>query len=314
MTDHIHIVGQHDEETIKQLEGVAIRAARTAIMADGHRGYWMPIGGVAAFRDLVSPVAVGFDIACGNCAIQTDLTLDNIGKSEDKRHWMLSKIADDIQSHISFGLGRSNVADDAPTDHALFADERWSVLPAACNVDDLKQKARDQLGTVGSGNHYVDVFVDENGTVWVGAHFGSRGFGHTVCGGFMSLASGLRWNPHEGATIDADSCGGFLLRTDEALGQSYWSMMELAGDYAYAGREWVVRKIVKDILGGKVVEMVHNHHNFAWREKQMMPDTNVMEDVVVIRKGATPAFPSQKGFVGGSMGDQSVILEGTGDF
>jgi tRNA-splicing ligase RtcB len=86
-------------------------------------------------------------------------------------------------------------------------------------------------------------------------------------------------------------------------------MMNIAGEYAYAGREWVVRKVLA-ILGANEVDMVHNHHNFAWREIQYMPDTEQDEDVVVIRKGATPAFPGEKGFVGGSMGDQSVILEG----
>jgi tRNA-splicing ligase RtcB len=282
------IVGTHDEKTIDQLANVAVRAARVALMADGHLGYWMPIGGVAAFRDWVSPVGVGFDIACGNCAIKTDMTLDDIGKSDANRAWQMSKIADDIVKHVSFGLGRSNLADDAPTDHSLFTDERWDVLPNAAPIDDLRELARKQLGTVGSGNHYVDIFVDEDGIIWVGVHFGSRGFGHKICSGFMSIAAGYRWD---------------VRVTEAEVGDA---LMHLN---TWEGREWVARKVV-DILGANEVEMVHNHHNFAWREDQYMPDTNELEEVVVIRKGATPAFPCQKGFVGGSMGDVSVILEG----
>jgi tRNA-splicing ligase RtcB len=287
----MYIVGNHDEKTIEQLEQVGYRAARTALMADGHLGYWMPIGGVAAFRNWVSPVGVGFDIACGNCAIQTDMNLSDFGEGE-KRHSTLSKLADDISSHISFGIGRNNLADDAPTDHSLFEDERWEVLPQAANKQALRDLARNQLGTVGSGNHYVDVFHDEEGKIWVGVHFGSRGFGHKVCTGFTCIAAGARWS---GKVATSDSNPGGLMYLDTWGGQAYWAMMELAGDYAYAGREWVAR---------------HNHHNFAWEETHLMPDTGAVEEVIVIRKGATPAFPGQKGFVGGSMGDVSVILEG----
>ena len=301
----MHIVGTHEEKTIEQLRGVAERAARVAIMADGHLGYWMPIGGVAAFRNWVSPVGVGFDIACGNCAIQTDMKLDDLG---DNRHATLSKIADDIQKHISFGIGRTNLADDAPTDHKLFDDERWEVLPAAANASALKQLARAQLGTVGSGNHYVDVFSDENGMLWVGVHFGSRGFGHKLCTGFLNIAVGARWS--EAMAVNEETSKGALMHINTWGGEAYWAMMQLAGDYAYAGREWVARKVVS-ILGANEVEMVHNHHNFAWKEKHWMHDTIAEEDVIVVRKGATPAFPGQKGFVGGSMGDISVILEGT---
>jgi tRNA-splicing ligase RtcB len=94
-----------------------------------------------------------------------------------------------------------------------------------------------------------------------------------------------------------------LLSIDESLGHDYWHLMNLAGEYAYAGREWVARKVVS-ILGGREMELVHNHHNFAWTE------THDGEEFIVVRKGATPAFPGQKGFVGGSMGDDAVILAG----
>ena len=284
------IFGTHDPKTLAQLADVASRAERVALMADGHLGYIMPIGGVAAYRRKVSVVGVGFDIACGNAAIRTDLRLDRFTPNE------VENIADEIESTISFGVGRNNHADDAPTDHPLFESPVWGAIPTKPDRASLNAKARNQLGTVGSGNHYVDVFADEQNRIWVGVHFGSRGFGHTVASGFLALAQGKKWGER---VPEAEA----LLSIDDPLGHDYWHLMNLAGEYAYAGREWVVRKVVS-ILGGREMELVHNHHNFAWTEK------HEGEEYIVVRKGATPAFPGQKGFVGGSMGDDAVILAG----
>lgn len=290
------IFGEHDDKTLAQLRDVASRAEKAALMADGHLGYVMPIGGVAAYRDKVSVVGVGFDIACGNAAIRTDLTLSDLGGTEEEIGRRLNVLADEIQDQVSFGIGRKNRSDDAPVDHPLFEDPAWDALPGHVR-EDLRKKARAQLGTVGSGNHYVDVFADESGTLWVGVHFGSRGFGHTVASGFLALGQGAKW----GQRVPEREV---LLSLDQPLGHDYWHLMELAGRYAYAGREWVARKVV-GILGGREVELVHNHHNFAWREE------HDGEEFIVVRKGATPAFPGQKGFIGGSMGDDAVIVQGT---
>ena len=284
------VFGHHDANTLAQLADVASRAERAALMADGHVGYVMPIGGVAAYHDKASVVGVGFDIACGNAAILTDLTIDGLPAS-------LDRVADQIQRTISFGVGRSNHANDAPVDDPLFDDPAWDAIPGRHERDTLRRKARDQLGTVGSGNHYVDVFADEQGRVWVGVHFGSRGFGHTVASGFLALAQNRPWGvrvPEQEALLDLNA----------PIGDAYWSLMNLAGRYAYAGREWVARKVVS-LLGGSELDLVHNHHNFAWRE------THDGEELIVVRKGATPAFPGQRGFIGGSMGDDAVIVEGT---
>ncbi len=286
------VFGQHEPNTLAQLSDVASRAERAALMADGHLGYVMPIGGVAAYRDQVSVVGVGFDIACGNAAIRTDLFLGPTSDLMDRRE----NLADEIQRVLSFGVGRKNLADDAPVNHALFEDAAWDAVPSKARME-LRQKARAQLGTVGSGNHYVDVFVDENGAVWVGVHFGSRGFGHTIASGFLALSQNQPW----GARVPEREA---LLSLGQPMGQDYWALMSLAGQYAYAGREWVARKVVA-LLGGKELELVHNHHNFAWREE------HGGDEVIVVRKGATPAFPGQKGFVGGSMGDDAVIVQGT---
>ena len=288
---NVAVFGDHEPNTLAQLYDVASRAERAALMADGHLGYVMPIGGVAAYTEQVSVVGVGFDIACGNAAIRTDLTLHGTPGLIDR----LPQIADEIQDVVSFGVGRKNRSDDAPVDHPLFGSAAWNALPGHAR-EGLRSKARAQLGTVGSGNHYVDVFVDEADAIWVGVHFGSRGFGHTVASGFLALSQDAKW----GQRVPEREA---LLPLDQPIGQDYWSLMSLAGEYAYAGREWVARKVVS-LLDGQEQELVHNHHNFAWRER------HDDRDVIVVRKGATPAFPGQKGFIGGSMGDDAVIVQG----
>ena len=294
----MRIFGQHDEQTILQFQRVREHAVDAALMADGHVGYVMPIGGVAAYRDLVSVVGVGFDIACGNAAIRTDLSLDALGRTPEEIHRALSEVADAVADTVSFGMGRRNRADDAPVDHPLFDAPAWDAVPPK-HRQALRVKARQQLGTVGSGNHYIDVFTDETGAIWVGVHFGSRGFGHTVASAFLALGQGKSWGervPEHEVLLDLAS----------PIGHDYWHLMNLAGQYAYAGREWAARKVV-EILGAHEVELVHNHHNFAWKE------SHGGEEMVVIRKGATPAFPGQLGFIGGSMGDDAVIVRGTVD-
>src|SRR5438094_3525565 len=283
------IFGTHEPKTLDQLRDVASRAERAALMADGHLGYVMPIGGVAAYRNQESVVGVGFGIACGNAAIRTDLSPARLG-----RH--LPELADAIQDSISFGVGRKNRAGDAPTDDPLSADAAWDAVPGKHERERLRAKAREQLGTVGSGNHYVDVFADEADHVWVGVHFGSRGFGFGVAHGFLALGQNRAW----GERVPEQET---LLDVATPVGDAYWQLMNLAGRYAYAGREWVARKVVA-LLGGREEELVHNHHNFAWQEE------HGGERFYVVRKGATPAFPGQKGFVGGSMGDDAVIIQG----
>jgi tRNA-splicing ligase RtcB len=142
---------------------------------------------------------------------------------------------------------------------------------------------------------------DERGRVWVGAHFGSRGFGHKTASGFLALAQGLPFDARapEG---EMDS-PPVLLEVGTELADSYVSAMRLAGEYAYAGRDKVVGQVL-EILSAEPVHEVHNHHNLAWQESHRG------RTYWVIRKGCTPARPGQEGFVGGSMGDESVILEG----
>ncbi|MEE2708656.1 MAG: RtcB family protein [Gemmatimonadota bacterium] len=193
---------------------------------------------------------------------------------------------DDIWHSLEFGFGRKN---KTKVDHALFDDDAWKLMP----LKGLKDLAYDQLGTIGSGNHYVDLFEDETRNIWVGAHFGSRGLGHKTATYFLNQGGG-------GDGIDADP---LLFHVNSDLGADYLTCMSLAGRYAYAGRDWVCDTVSR-LLGAKIIDEVHNHHNYAWHEQ------HDGLDYWVVRKGATPAFPGQIGFVGGSMGDISVILEG----
>ncbi len=151
------IFGEHDEVTIKQIETcVAAGGSRAVLCADGHKGYAQPIGGVVAYRDKISLSGVGFDIACGNLAILTDARVEQVQPA-------LETIMDDVVRDISFGMGRSS---KTRIDHELFDDSTWQLKP----LRELKKTAAEQLGTVGGGNHYVDIFADEQDRVWVGVH------------------------------------------------------------------------------------------------------------------------------------------------
>jgi tRNA-splicing ligase RtcB (3'-phosphate/5'-hydroxy nucleic acid ligase) len=297
-TSNSAVFGSHDEKTIAQFEDVASRAAYAALLPDGHLGYVMPIGGVAAYRNLVSPVGVGFDIGCGNLAVRTSVSLSDLEASSRT----LQDLAGDIYSRLSFGVGLTNTSEHAPgPTFASRADAGWDALEAVgAPMQQLRAVAANQLGTIGGGNHYVDVFTDEIGIIWVGAHFGSRGFGHKIASGFMALSQGQPWGTRVPERED-------LLSLASELGSAYMAAMNLAGQYAHEGREWVVRHVVETVLGATIEDSVHNHHNFAWLEQ------HYGEELVVIRKGATPAFPGQRGFVGGSMGDNAVILSGAKD-
>lgn len=281
MTEKLTIVGNHEENTIAQMQNcVADDAIRGVLCADGHLGYSQPVGGVVAYSDKISVSGVGYDIACGNKAVKTNLRWVDVQKFQ-------SRIADQIANDISFGIGKDN---KKQVDHELFDDVAWKIP----FLRDLKQMARQQLGTVGSGNHYCDVFEDEGGFVWVGVHFGSRGLGHKIATNFRLILGGT----------DRIDAAPTLVDENSTNGQEYIAAMNLAGRYAYAGRDSVCDYIAKNILGGQIVESIHNHHNFAWKEE------HDGQSMWVVRKGATPAFPGQRGFIGGSMGGLSVIIKG----
>src|SRR5262245_58014817 len=240
----IKTFGEVDARSLAQLERcmAAGDAEFGVLCADHHPGYSQPIGGGIAYEGYVSPSGVGYDIGCGNKAAETGLTradLDALGG--------VDAVMGEITRRISFGMG---VPAAERVDHP--------VLDRIRNADfapqrKLAQLAASQLGTVGSGNHYVNVMEDERGRIWVGVHFGSRGFGHKTASGFLALAQGLSFDAkaHEG---EMDS-PPVLFPVDSELGESYIAAMEVAGDYAYAGRDVVVDKVL-EILGAEAVHEV----------------------------------------------------------
>jgi tRNA-splicing ligase RtcB len=178
----VAVRGDVDARAVEQLRRCAAAGDAVAgvLCADGHVGYSQPIGGAVAYPEHISPSGVGYDIACGNKAVRTDLLVADVEAD-------LPRLMDTIFARISFGVGRKN---DEPVDHP--------VLDAIREADFAPQRrlhglAAEQLGTVGAGNHYVDLFAGDDGHVWIGVHFGSRGFGHRTASGFLALAQGRRF-------------------------------------------------------------------------------------------------------------------------
>src|SRR5947207_1890352 len=173
----VKIFGAHDERTKEQMARCMQYGSVVGgvLCADGHLGYAQPVGGVIAYDEHISVSGVGFDIACGNMAVKLDLPKKAIA---DRVEPILTNIA----SNVSFGLGRAN---KEKVEHELFDSPLWNDCKV---IEPLKTMARQQLGTVGSGNHYVDLFADEDGFVWIGVHFGSRGLGHKTATAFLKLA------------------------------------------------------------------------------------------------------------------------------
>jgi tRNA-splicing ligase RtcB (3'-phosphate/5'-hydroxy nucleic acid ligase) len=285
----IEIFGREiiDEKSIAQIERCTSENDIGVLTADAHYGYGHPIGGAVAYKNKISLSGVGFDIACGNKAVRTDIKANQI---------TLPKIMDEIYSQISFGIGRRN---NQPVDHEVLDKINIAEFKPQRKLFNL---AKEQLGTVGSGNHFVDLFKDDEGFLWIGVHFGSRGFGHRTTMGFIALSKNLSFedNIKEGS-MDSPP---ILFDIKSELGQAYLEAIKIAGEYAYAGRNLVVNEVLRILDNPKVTFEVHNHHNFARREEHFG------EKYWVIRKGCTPAFPNQLGFIGSNMMDDSVIVEG----
>jgi tRNA-splicing ligase RtcB len=291
--DGIPVFGEADDNTLKQMRNcMSEHATAGALMADNHLGYSQPIGAAVAYPEHISPSGVGYDIACGNKAVMLDIDYIRIRD-------YIPEIMDEIFEKISFGMGRFNPsADEVDISDDIMNHDAWNL--EVCR--DFKQRALQQLGTVGGGNHYVDVFKDELGRVWVGVHFGSRGLGHKIATHYIKAGGGS--NDMMAAPV--------LLHQDSELGKEYLSAMDLAGKYAYAGRDWVCSK-VSEIINAKILIEVHNHHNYAWKEHLKIDDMYA-GDHWVVRKGCTPNYTDRCSFIGGNMADISVITIGNKKF
>ena len=224
----VKIFGEHDDRTREQMARCMQYGSVVGgvLCADGHLGYAQPVGGVIAYEDHISVSGVGFDIACGNLAVKLDVPKRAI---ED----CVGPLLEEIAANVSFGLGRSNAE---KVEHPLFDSPLWH---EAEGIGRLKDMARQQLGTVGSGNHYVDLFDDEEGLVWIGVHFGSRGLGHKTATTFIKLAGGK----------DGIDVAPVVLHQDSDLARQYLAAMTLAGQYAYAGASGWSKRYARSSAG-----------------------------------------------------------------
>ncbi|MCB0705146.1 MAG: RtcB family protein [Saprospiraceae bacterium] len=276
-----------DQNSIRQIENCFGADDLAVLTADAHYGYGHPIGGAVAYKNHISLSGVGFDIACGNKAVRTNILADEID---------IRKVMDEIFTRISFGIGRPN---NEPVDDPVFEKIEKAAFKPQQKMINL---AVSQLGTVGAGNHFIDLFKDDEGFLWIGVHFGSRGFGHKTTTGFIALSQGARFNDR--VSEGPMHAKPILFDLGSELAQAYIEAIHLAGEYAYAGRNAAVNKVLEILGNPEVTFEVHNHHNFAWEEEHFG------EKYWVVRKGCTPAFPGQLGFIGATMMDTSVIVEG----
>lgn len=268
-----------------------------ALMPDGHSGYGLPIGGVLATDNAVIPYGVGVDIGCRMCLSVYNIPPSYLLGSKDK-------YVNILQKHTKFGMKEVH---SNPADHEVLEREEFKTIPF---VKKLKDKAYAQLGSSGGGNHFVEfgiVDVPANDAVFniplgkyigVLSHSGSRGLGANIAKQYTYLAMKQTPLPKE-----AKHLAWLDLNTHE--GQEYWLAMNLAGDYASACHHDIHKRIAK-ALGVRPLTVVENHHNFAWKE---IVDG---KELIVHRKGATPAQENVLGIIPGSMTAPGFIVKGKG--
>lgn len=290
-----------DEGSVRQMENACRLpvAVAGALMPDAHLGYGLPIGGVLATRDAVIPYAVGVDIACRMKLTVLDLPVNALGGQKDR----LRKA---LEAETRFGIGASF---RDRREHPVL-DEDWSVSPI---TKQAKDKAWAQLGTSGSGNHFVELGVltvpessapsaldlEPGDHLALLSHSGSRGTGAAVASHYSRLAMDL----HPELPKELKHLAWLDLGSE--AGEEYWQAMSLMGQYAAANHACIHRYLLK-ALGVEAVFEIENHHNFAWKEEHLG------EELVVHRKGATPAGAGVLGVIPGSMADPAYIVRGKG--
>lgn len=289
------------EAGAKQQMEVAMKLPVTvggSLMADAHQGYGLPIGGVLATKNAVIPYGVGVDIGCRMCLTMYDLPSNLLQKDVQKMKRLLV-------DHTRFGRD----AFKRPEDDAVLERKEFKEIKV---IRDLKDRAHSQIGSSGGGNHFVEFGVVEihdpanefklpvGQYMAILSHSGSRGLGASIARHYTQLAKGLHQLPDEAKHLA-------WLDMDSEEGQEYWLAMSLAGDYASACHHQIHRRLAK-ALGEKPLAMVENHHNFAWKEQNEHG-----EEIIVHRKGATPAGKSVLGVIPGSMTAPGFIVRGRGE-
>jgi len=272
-------------------------AVAGALMPDAHQGYGLPIGGVLATQNAVIPYGVGVDIGCRMCLSVFDIRPEEL---DSKQNYF----AREINENTLFGAGQEF---KKSTEHEVLERKEFYEIGL---LRSLQSKAAQQLGSSGSGNHFVEFGIIEitefdeilqlPAGKYVGllSHSGSRALGANIANHFTKIAKQKRFLPKEATNLS-------WLTLDEEAGIEYWKAMNLAGDYASACHHVIHEKIAKQI--GQPLKMVENHHNFAWKE---IYDN---DEVIVHRKGATPAGKNVLGIIPGSMTAPGFIVKGKGE-
>jgi tRNA-splicing ligase RtcB len=294
---------QHIEDGARKQMDVAMRLPITvagALMPDAHQGYGLPIGGVLATKNAIIPYGVGVDIGCRMALSIYDIPEAHFAANR-------AKYQRELVAHTKFGAGQGFHGKEK-SDHEVLDDTAFNMTRF---VKNLKDKAWTQLGTSGGGNHFVEfgiiefaqkdeiLNIEKGQYVALLTHSGSRGFGATVAGHYTRLAKEKTKLPQEAANLA-------YLDMNSQEGQEYWMAMNLAGDYASACHQVIHEKMAKAI-GAKVLAKVENHHNFAWKEIWNG------EEVIVHRKGATPAGKGVMGIIPGSMTAPGFLVRGKGE-
>src|SRR5215472_1215605 len=292
-----------EHEAVMQMEKACLLpvAVAGALMPDAHVGYGLPIGGVLATENTVIPYAVGVDIAC-----RMKMTVLDIPARDLERHQ--DRLTRAIEAETRFGVGS---AFKTRRQHGVM-DADWDVSPV---TKQNKDRAWSQLGTSGSGNHFVEfglftahgkIGALEPGTyVALLSHSGSRGTGAAVCDHYSKIAFARCRS-----TLPSELLRLAWLPLDSEEGQEYWNAMELMGRYAAANHACIHRHIAEN-LGANVLLDLENHHNFVWKEKHVID--GVAREVVVHRKGATPAGEGVLGIIPGSMASPGFVVSGKGN-
>lgn len=294
---------EHIEQgAINQME-IAMKlpvAVAGALMPDAHQGYGLPIGGVLATSNAIIPYGVGVDIGCRMALSIYDIPESHFYENE-------SKYKRELIAWTKFGAG-AGWQGKYRAEHEILDSAVFNMNPL---VKSLHEKAVSQLGSSGGGNHFVEFGIiefekdDDQLNIKKGkylsllTHSGSRGFGATIAGHYTKLAKAICKLPKEAANLA-------YLDLNSAEGQEYWMAMNLAGDYASACHEVIHARLAKAI-GAQVLAKVENHHNFAWKE------TWNGEEVIVHRKGATPASKDVMGIIPGSMTAPGFLVRGKGE-
>jgi tRNA-splicing ligase RtcB len=294
---------EHIEEGALKQMNIAMKLPVTvagALMPDAHQGYGLPIGGVLATKNAIIPYGVGVDIGCRMALTVFDIEPEHFYANE-------AKYKAELIAHTRFGAG-AGFHGQYKTDHEVLESNVFNITPF---IKQLHDKAYSQLGSSGGGNHFVEwgiidfaerdeiLKIDKGQYLALLTHSGSRGFGATIAGHYTKLAKTLCKLPNEAANLA-------YLDMQSEEGQEYWLAMNLAGDYASACHEVIHNKLVK-AMGAQVLAKVENHHNFAWKEIWNG------EEVIVHRKGATPAGKGVMGIIPGSMTAPGFLVRGKGE-